>query len=528
MFKIFYSWQSDLNHNKTRYFIQECIDKAIDLAQKAERIEASRDEATKDVTGSPNIVQTLFSKIDTCDLFIADVSLCYENSSKQKKSPNPNVLIELGYAVHALGWERIICLFNSAYGKIEELPFDIQQNRITCFSLEGGSRTEVRSEIVEIIFKTLRDLRDSEPRVKDGMSQFVVGTYDERHNKVIAKLNPISINERNDIRKIEQYKEQANQLVIRIKDFSQRIKADRAFEEQTMHMIEENEEENALLKALNVSGYAELRKSLQDLQNLGSASSFYDKYTKPVEAFEKDAVIGWLTRYLSFTPEDDFFDFGNLSKTRFELGFKKEEQLNGSENETKKYECYKELYKALFHIFIRTEFVKTFTGLLFFPIAIQNISKMNDDNIRIVIEIERGKAVAPTKRLILNDLYDQRGWICHFGLVDELFHLPKNPMVEIQTSTEQTRNPSYHFTLNGYEKDKEDENDYEANLQQYILKPIDSAHYSASIYNLRPRESMWLSGGLLLEPDNGSVVLRYSIHSTNSAKEINGRIEYSE
>ena len=104
-FKIFYSWQSDLPGSKTRNFIRECIDEAIELAEETEAIDAERDEATKGVTGSPNIVTTIFSKIDDCDLFIADLSLCFIGSeNNQKKSPNPNVLLELGYAVKTLGW----------------------------------------------------------------------------------------------------------------------------------------------------------------------------------------------------------------------------------------------------------------------------------------------------------------------------------------------------------------------------------------------------------------------------------------
>ena len=94
---IFYSWQSDLPGNKARNFIRECIDEAIDLAEESETIEAERDEATKGTTGSPNIVTTLFSKIDNCDFFVADVSLCYTCDTKDgKKGPNPNVLLELG------------------------------------------------------------------------------------------------------------------------------------------------------------------------------------------------------------------------------------------------------------------------------------------------------------------------------------------------------------------------------------------------------------------------------------------------
>lgn len=85
IFKIFYSWQSDLPRNKTRNFIRECIDEAIDLAQETEAIEAERDEATLRVTGSPDIVATLFSKIDDCDLFIADLSQCFTEDQKRVK-----------------------------------------------------------------------------------------------------------------------------------------------------------------------------------------------------------------------------------------------------------------------------------------------------------------------------------------------------------------------------------------------------------------------------------------------------------
>ena len=59
MFKVFYSWESDLPSSKNRAFIRGCIDKAIELADKAETIEAERDEATKGLTGSPDIVTIL-------------------------------------------------------------------------------------------------------------------------------------------------------------------------------------------------------------------------------------------------------------------------------------------------------------------------------------------------------------------------------------------------------------------------------------------------------------------------------------
>lgn len=194
-FKIFYSWQSDLPGNKTRNFIRDCIDEAIDLAEESEAIEAERDEATKGMTGSPNIVTTLFSKIDDCDFFIADISLCFTETQKhEKKSPNPNVMLELGYAVKTLGWERVLCLCNVDYG--EEYPFDIAHNRITRYSLEGKSKKEVAGDIAKIIFINIRDIRKLPPRAKAGMATHIIGEYDFGKHTVSAGLSPIDITNR--------------------------------------------------------------------------------------------------------------------------------------------------------------------------------------------------------------------------------------------------------------------------------------------------------------------------------------------
>jgi hypothetical protein len=42
----------------------------------------------------------------------------------RRRTPNPNVLVELGYALKALGDERVIVVVNTAFGKEELLPFD--------------------------------------------------------------------------------------------------------------------------------------------------------------------------------------------------------------------------------------------------------------------------------------------------------------------------------------------------------------------------------------------------------------------
>jgi hypothetical protein len=59
--------------------------------------------------------------------------------------PNPNVLIELGYALKALGHASIIMVMNTAFGPLENLPFDLRQKRAVTYSLrEGADRNQIK------------------------------------------------------------------------------------------------------------------------------------------------------------------------------------------------------------------------------------------------------------------------------------------------------------------------------------------------------------------------------------------------
>jgi hypothetical protein len=124
---VFYSWQSDLSNNTNRGFLETCITEALKELNVSDLydIEFSLDKDTKDESGTPHIAETIFSKIEKSKLFIADVSII-NSGSVGRKTPNPNVLIELGYAARTLGWERIICIYNKAYGSFDDLPFDLK------------------------------------------------------------------------------------------------------------------------------------------------------------------------------------------------------------------------------------------------------------------------------------------------------------------------------------------------------------------------------------------------------------------
>src|SRR5262249_19893931 len=122
---VFYSWQSDLPNACNRSFIQRALEDAAATikADDTVEIEPVVDRDTLGVPGAPDIASTIFAKITAADVFVADVSIV--NRGDRRATPNPNVLIELGYALRTLGHQRIIPVFNSAFGKIEELPFDL-------------------------------------------------------------------------------------------------------------------------------------------------------------------------------------------------------------------------------------------------------------------------------------------------------------------------------------------------------------------------------------------------------------------
>ncbi|MDX2105769.1 MAG: hypothetical protein SFY67_05145 [Candidatus Melainabacteria bacterium] len=150
--KVFYSWQSDLNGKTTRFFVRDCLEAAIKGLKKepnvfdAERLELDYD--TKNVPGTPTIVDTIFRKIQDSELFVADVSFVAE-SKTGRLIPNPNVLIELGYALHALGDERIILVFDKNTGSPESLPFDLRNKRFPCnFNSIDDNREKSKTDLV--------------------------------------------------------------------------------------------------------------------------------------------------------------------------------------------------------------------------------------------------------------------------------------------------------------------------------------------------------------------------------------------
>ncbi|MFT8722417.1 MAG: hypothetical protein ABF443_04180 [Acetobacter malorum] len=195
--RIFYSWQSDLDAALTRNFIEEALNKAAKKAARDEAIliEPVVDRDTVGVIGAQGIADTIFQKIDVSDVFVCDVSIIngFEaqidislfqeilraaaqiilkrtsgNSRERRLTPNPNVLAELGYAAARLGWGRIILIQNTAFGKIEDLPFDLRGRRLVTYHISSREeradhRAKLRSDLESALTSAFGDMLKPTP-----------------------------------------------------------------------------------------------------------------------------------------------------------------------------------------------------------------------------------------------------------------------------------------------------------------------------------------------------------------------------
>ena len=124
---IFWSWQSDSPSRENRNFIQDCLERAARNVAKSEAQAILVDRDTQGIGGTPKIAETILAKIRSSDIFVWDATLVY---TKPRPSPNPNVLLELGYAFALLGEGRMIGVMNTAdRSGPSDLPFDLTHRR---------------------------------------------------------------------------------------------------------------------------------------------------------------------------------------------------------------------------------------------------------------------------------------------------------------------------------------------------------------------------------------------------------------
>lgn len=158
-YSIFYSWQSDLPNSTNRQLLEDALEiVAENLVEDDEVVvEPVIDRDTLGIPGAPDIANTILKKIDRSQVFVCDISIINLGQGI-RPTPNPNVLLELGYALKSLGWERTIMVMNTAYGKPSDLPFDLKTKRVITYELEESAddRDAVIGQITSRFEKAIR------------------------------------------------------------------------------------------------------------------------------------------------------------------------------------------------------------------------------------------------------------------------------------------------------------------------------------------------------------------------------------
>lgn len=158
---IFFSWQSDLNLKNNKNFIEECIKTAIKEfnAENKHLVDFNLDKDTTGEPGNPEIINIILNKIDNSKLFICDLSIINQDY-QGRKTPNPNVIFVLGYAIKSLGWEKIICIANQEFGLSEDMPFDIKHRRNLVYNLVTKDKKNEKRKIVDVIKSNINILKE--------------------------------------------------------------------------------------------------------------------------------------------------------------------------------------------------------------------------------------------------------------------------------------------------------------------------------------------------------------------------------
>ena len=132
---VFYSWQSDTPGATNRNLILQALEDAAEEIAGDDSIDVVPviDRDTQGVAGSPDIGRTILEKIKAADLVVADVTIINQGFDG-RLTPNPNVLVEVGYALAVHSESRLILVQNLAFGAPEQLPFDLRQKRALTYT----------------------------------------------------------------------------------------------------------------------------------------------------------------------------------------------------------------------------------------------------------------------------------------------------------------------------------------------------------------------------------------------------------
>lgn len=513
-FKIFYSWQSDLPGKDTRNFISSAIDAAAKFLANTVMVIPDRD--TKGETGSPNIEQTIFGKIDDCDLFIADLSIVASYTDKDgstKCTPNPNVLVELGYAVKLLGWENVICFINTDFGKETTLPFDLNHHRVTGYSLEAENRADVKKNLRDIVASTVMTLLENGTRPRLGFASHIVGSYNFETKAVEETLMPFDIQNC---------------------DFAMTYKA------SLLEEAKRNLDAALSIKLPYTIKTASCESQITEGPNGDDKIKEAPTPTLDLSHFQKEKIPDTdqselqvnVKKFFDIDLDENLFFLGDLEVQTFTLpgmGF----QHRGSAEAQEKYNFIQECSYQFSKLQLFESYIKTFGGMLFFPLAIWNktVTTDSDINISVIVDEETAEVVIPDETLINKDIAEIAGLVCGEQFLGTLLQMPDTSDIVDGSDWEPQISAPQIPLLSPFGVAQEptyDMDDYVDEIQRYIASPIESSYneFDFHISKLRPNEKNWVGKGILLKPKTDVIIMTYKITSEHSDGNLEGIMKY--
>lgn len=527
--KVFYSWQSDLPNSTTRGLIQNSIEAAV--RNMRDTVEVTADRDTQGVYGSPDIAETIFSKIDNCDIFVADVSAVTtyhvmdsegQPTDRIKATPNPNVLVELGYAVRVLGWENVICIMNDDYSNGGELPFDIEHHRLTTYSLNQHDKSEVRRQLRDIISRTILNVLDSGRRIPPQFSNILIGSWKPLEKNVSDNLIPYNLGKSKQVQSyIDNLLKKAKELI----DAIQSIELPASEPIQDQQKKAEEAEDAKMPKIIE-----------KELAQIPSFNQLGINTWKPVRLSEKEKTFlrNNIKKYYGSEVGDEFFSFGNL-KQKLSVLPNMPTQYSGTDDEQRKYNNYVELGGVFADIKFVEDFIKIFSGLLLVPLAAKNVSHVSDEDIHISIQVDESTAdiVPASADRLCDKLSGFEGLIYEKKYVESFFAQYdtadiKNERDDRFWGIEDTQSQIAAQNRVGFWGSPEyTRNDYKKQLSRYAATPLETESTSClfHISVLHAGEAKWLSHLIILKPKADVIKMSYTIRSSKSNGELNGELK---
>lgn len=508
---VFYCWQSDRPNGNNRTLIEEAIKTAIESCSDL-GLNLQLDKDTTNEPGTPDIANTILRKIDTAYLFICDVTIINDmpddpnrddETRLPRKVPNPNVILELGYAARAIGWERIICAYNTEFGTVEDLPFDLRFRRPLQYGFSGKSKSDVRKQLATAIENTIRWIKEKEDTGDLVASRNAVSLrvglfdYDKRH--VLPVFRPLTAYDFGGYKKVWKiFQNDAAKLITDIQNIHL---------ERTIEPANESEDDPFNPRSI-----------------MSVIHSIFDPYTVVLKPEETGKISDWICKNLDTVLDDAFFSLGNLKgQTQHDMSI----VYSGTDDELKKHEILLKLQSIILKEEIYCEFLKTFERMVFVPLAIENIGSISDSDITVLIKTEC-EVISPSRTLIAPDIDGLQGVIQGYGFVKDTLGIDDIDIIKHEPDREIIMPRMKPINLSPFSRDEPfDEIDYERELQSRVATPtiIGSTYTTEFVFeNLRAKEMLWSRKMLVLRPEEYPVSINYFIRSQKSDGTITGAI----